>query len=112
MGAHARMEVLAMFTVVLGSAAVNDLLTESAGQVGGIDVPAPFVLGVCVLTIGAVFRTALVIRPDAFRSVTPLLRTIVLVLLTLVVMAAIVTVTPDGGPAVSPGRADRAQPGG
>jgi hypothetical protein len=60
-------------------------------------MPRTFALGVCVLTIAAIVRTALVIRLAAFRSVIPLLRTIVLVLLTLVLLAAVVSLASVGG---------------
>ena len=70
-----------------------------------------FALGICILTIAALVRMALVIRLAAFRSVIPLLRTIVLVLLALVLLAVVVSLATVGGsqPALT-GRAQHPTP--
>jgi hypothetical protein len=102
-----------MFTLVLGSAAVNGFLTGSAPvePASSSGVPRTFALGVCIVTIAAIVRTALVIRPAAFRSVIPLLRTIVLVLLALVLLAAVVSLaTVSGGQPALTGTAKQPTP--
>jgi hypothetical protein len=88
-----------MHTVVLGSAAVNGFLTGSTHiePVTRPGVPRVFALGICVLAIAALLRTALVIRLAAFHSVIPLLRTVVLVLLTLVLLAVMASLATIGG---------------
>ncbi len=80
-----------MPTLVLGSAAV-DVLTrigqvQPATRVGA--VPEAFAAGVCILAVAAVLRAALVIHLAAFRSVVPLLRAIVLIVLIMVLLSAI-----------------------
>jgi hypothetical protein len=88
-----------MHTLVPGSAAVNGFLTGSAHiePVTRPGVPRVFALGICVLAIAALLRTALAVRLAAFRSVIPLLRTVVLVVLTLVLLAVMVSLATIGG---------------
>jgi hypothetical protein len=90
-----------MYTLVLGSVSVNDLVTQIGHAQSATRppvAPGAFALGICVLAIAAIIRTALVIPLATFRSVIPLLRTIILVVLTLVLLAAVVSLaTVSGG---------------
>jgi hypothetical protein len=104
-----------MLTLVLRSAAVNGILTGSTPAAPGATPVAPrtFAYGICILAIAALVRMALLVRLAAFHSVIPLLRAIILVLLTLVLLAAFVSHAAMGdGQPLPIATAERPAPGG
>ena len=93
-----------MNKLVLWSAAVNDLLTQHGHVLSAshrTSLPDAFVAGICVVAVVAILRAATVSHVAAFQSTIPLLRTLVLIVLTLVLLSAI-TLTGDHGHAPGP----------
>ena len=93
-----------MNKLVLWSAAVNDFLTQHAHVLSApqrTSFPDAFIAGICVVVVVAILRAATVRHVAAFQSVVPLLRTLVLIVLTLILLSAI-TLTGDHGHAPGP----------
>jgi len=92
-----------MNKLVLWSPAVNDFLTQHGHVLSApqrTSLPDAVVTGVCVVVIVAILRAAMAIHIAAFESV-PLLRTLVLIVLTLVLLSAI-SLTGDHGTTPAP----------
>ena len=81
-----------MPTLVVLTAAVNGFVTEiqpTDPATRPDPGPGTFVAGICVVVVIAVLRAAIVLDDAATRSVVPLLRTIVVIVLTLILLGVL-----------------------